>query len=150
MKSFLFLIMFSLLTVAAGAQQKQAVVKDTLPAKLTIQNTATTKKTKNTITTETEITEKLNNLVIAYSNKPNTQATWTQIIGEAHNILYGYFKNGRLMGTKPEQAYFVKMGNETMTPNDIANRKMILQAGIATIKPAEFLIIIVEKINTVR
>jgi len=42
------------------------------------------------------------------------------------------------------------MGNETMTATDIANHKMILQVGIATVKPGEFTIIKIEKINTLR
>ena len=134
----------------ASAQQKQKPVKDTLPAKLNIYNTNTIKKTKNTITPETEITEKLNNLVSSYINKPNTQETWTQIKGEAQTILLGYFRNGILLGTKPEEAFFIKMSNETMTQSDIANHKMILQAGIAMVKPAEFKILIIEKTNTAR
>jgi len=138
------------MAIAAAAQQKQKAVKDTLPAKQSIYNTNAIKKTKNTKTPETEINEKLNILVGAYINKPNTQTTWTQIKGEAQTILLGYYRNGILMGTKPEEAFFIKMGNETMTANDIANHKMILQAGVATVKPAEFKILIIEKTNTVR
>jgi phage tail sheath protein FI len=150
MKSSFLFIMFSFAAITAAAQQKQPVGNDSLPAKLSIQNTVATRKTKSTASAETEINEKLNNLVGAYSNKPNTQAIWSQIISEAQNIFYSYYRNGKLLGIKPEQAYFVKMGNETMTPTDIANHKMILQAGIAIVKPAEFKIIIIEKINTAR
>jgi len=147
--SFLFMT-FSLLVVTLVAQQKQKAVNDTIPAKLSIYNTTAIKKTKTTKTPEAEITEKLNNLVSSYINKSNTQATWTQIKGEAQTILLGYFRNGILMGTKPEDAFFVKMGIETMTATDIANHKMILQAGVAMVKPAEFKLIIIEKINTIR
>ena len=148
MKPILIVILFSLMTTAVDAQQKQQVAKDTLPAKLTIQNTVATRTTKPRATTETEINEKLNNLLNAYINKPNTQTTWKQIKGEAQNILLPYFRNGSLMGTKAEEAFFVKMGNETMTQTDIVNHRMILQVGIATIKPSEFKILVVEKINT--
>ena len=144
MKYSFLLIIFSLLVVAAAAQQKQKPVNDT--SKQVIYNTNTIRKTKTTRTPEVEITEKLNNLVSAYINKPNTQATWTQIKGEAENILFAYYKNGQLMGNKPEQAFFVKMGIETMTATDIANRKMILQVGIATVKPAEFKIFLLRKL----
>ena len=151
MKSSFLFIMFSLVAMEAAAQQKQPVVNDSLPAKLSIHNTkATTKTIKRTASAETEINEKLNNLVSAYSNKPNTRETWSQILSEAQNILYSYFRNGTLLGIKPEQAFFVKMGTETMTLTDIANHKMILHAGIATVKPAEFKMIIIEKINTTR
>jgi len=150
MKSSFLFILYSLMVMVAAAQQKQKTVKDTLPAKQSIYNTNAIKKTKTTRTPEAEITEKLNNLVSANIHKPNTQATWTQIKGEAQTILLGYYRNGILMGTKPEEAFFVKMGNETMTATDIANHKMILQVGIAIVKPAEFKIIVVEKINAWR
>ncbi len=146
--SFIFL-MLSLIAMSTSAQQKQKAVKDTLPAKLSISNTNAIKKTKTTRTPEVDITEKLNNLVSSYINKPNTPSTWTQIKGEAQTILLGYFRNGILMGTKPEEAFFVKMGNETMTATDIANHKMVLHAGVAMVKPAEFKTIVVEKISTV-
>jgi phage tail sheath protein FI len=151
MKSSFLLILFSLAAMVAVAQQKQKAVSDSLPAKLNVHNTmAPAKKTKRTVSTEVEIREKLTSLVSAYSNKPNSQATWTQVMGEAQNILLPYYRNGALMGTKAEQAFYVKMGSETMTQADIANHKMILHAGIATAKPAEFIIIVVEKINTMR
>jgi hypothetical protein len=46
-------------------------------------------------------------------------------------LLVGDFKSGKLMWTKPQEAYFLKMATETMTATDIANNKMILQAGLA-------------------
>ena len=151
MKSFFLVILFSLLLMVAAAQQKQKAVIDSSAPKQSIHTTiVTAKTTKGSVSTQAEIREKLINLVSAYSNKPNTQATWTQVMGEAQNILLPYFRNGKLMGTKAEQAFYVKMGNETMTQNDIANHKMILHAGIATTKPSEFTIIVVQKINTTR
>jgi phage tail sheath protein FI len=148
MKSSFPTILFLLVAMSSFAQQKQKAVSDT--SKKVIYNTSTIRKTKATKSPEAEITEKLNTLVSTYINAPNTQAIWTQIKGEAENILLGYYRNGILMGTKQEQAFFVKMGNETMTASDIANRKMILQVGAAMVKPAEFKIIVIEKINTAR
>ena len=146
--SFLSIMFLMVTIVVTSAQQKQKPVIDS--SKQVIYNTNAIRKTKNTRIPEAEITEKLNNLVNTYINQPNTQAIWTQIKGEAQTILLSYYRNGILMGTKPEQAFFVKMGMETMTATDIANHKMILQVGIAPVKPAEFIIIIVEKINTAR
>jgi phage tail sheath protein FI len=97
-----------------------------------------------------EITKKLDSLVRTYCNRPNIQTTWTEIKGQADSILLSYFRSGALMGTKPQDAYFLKMGVETMTATDIGNGKMILQAGVATLKPAEFKIITIEKINSWR
>jgi hypothetical protein len=59
--------------------------------------------------------------------------------------LYGYYKNGKLAGTKTATAYFVKMDVLTMAATDIVNNKMILVAGIAIVKPAEFTILTIEE-----
>ena len=151
MKSPILLTLFLLPVMVASAQLKQKAANDSLPAKVSIHNKMVPAKTiKRRVSTEEEIREKLANLVGSYSNKPNTQATWTQVMAEAQNILLPYYRTGALMGTKVEQAFYVKMGTETMAQADIANHKMILHAGIATVKPAEFTIIVVEKINTTR
>ena len=92
------------------------------------------------------IKAELDKIVTAYISQPNTAATWAQIKGTAEGFLYTYYLNGKLMGTKKEQAFYVKMGTETMTAADVANKKMILVAGIAVLKPAEFTLIRVEKL----
>ena len=151
MKLPFLLIWILVAALPAAAQKKKQLVKDSLTAKQRILTTnVSTRSVEKRGTTEIEITKKLDSLVSAYSHQPNSQATWTRIRGEAETILLSYFQNGALMGTKPQDAYFVKMGAETMTSSDIANHKMILVAGLATVKPAEFKIITIEKINTPR
>ena len=41
---------------------------------------------------------------------------------------------------KPEEAFFVKCDRTTMTQTDIDNGKLIMEIGIAPVKPAEFVI----------
>ena len=50
------------------------------------------------------------------------------------------FRNGALMGTRPEEAFFVKVDRTTMTPDDIDNGRLICIIGVAPVKPAEFVI----------
>ncbi len=46
------------------------------------------------------------------------------------------------MGAKPEDAYFVHVGlNQTMTAEDILNGLMIIEIGMAVVRPAEFIIL---------
>jgi len=45
-----------------------------------------------------------------------------------------------LMGKTREEAYFVKCDRTTMTQADIDNGRLIVQVGIAPVKPAEFVI----------
>ena len=51
------------------------------------------------------------------------------------------WRDGALMGQKPEQAFFVKCDRTTMTQDDIDNGRLIMLVGIAPVKPAEFVII---------
>jgi phage tail sheath protein FI len=44
------------------------------------------------------------------------------------------------MGTTPDEAFFVKCDETTMTPDDIGNGRLIILIGIAPVKPAEFVI----------
>jgi phage tail sheath protein FI len=45
------------------------------------------------------------------------------------------------MGTKPEEAFFVKCDRTTMTQSDLDNGRLVCLIGIAPIRPAEFVII---------
>jgi phage tail sheath protein FI len=123
---------------------QQIRIKDTLAAKPVLAKPAAIKNMP-LLTTEDAIAKELDAIVTANISKPNTAATWTAIKQSADNILLRYFINGKLMGTKASEAYYIKMGAETMTAADIAAGKMILVAGIATVKPAEFTVIRVEK-----
>jgi SOS-response transcriptional repressor LexA len=55
-----------------------------------------------------------------------------------NSILYRNYRNGLLTGTKIEEAYFVKCNAQTMTQKDIADGRLVLIAGYALLKPAEF------------
>lgn len=79
-----------------------------------------------------------------YSNRQNTEATWTQIRSDANLFLYSYFRNHKLLGKKPQQTYFIQIGPQTMTNADISANRRILMAGVAVYKPAEFTIISIE------
>jgi phage tail sheath protein FI len=146
MKKNLFCILL-LVTATAVAQKTVPALKDSVPAKMIIKNSNTVKKTVLPVSLTAEIEAELNKIVTAYSNQPNTSATWVQIKAAAENLLYNYFKNGKLMGIKTAEAYFVKMGAETMPAADLAAKKMILFAGIATAKPGEFTVLRIEKTN---
>lgn len=145
---YIILLLLAQIHAGAFAQQLKATIKDSLPAKTVIKNNLPVRKISTPSPLETTIENELNTILSAYTTQPNTAATWIQVKTAAENILYTYFLNGKLLGTKREQAFYVKMGTETMNAADIANKKMILIAGIATVKPAEFVIVRVEKICT--
>jgi phage tail sheath protein FI len=56
------------------------------------------------------------------------------------SFLFGVWRDGALMGQKPEEAYYVKCDRTTMSQSDIDNGRLIVEIGIAPVKPAEFVI----------
>jgi phage tail sheath protein FI len=145
---YTFGLLLLLFCINAGAQQLKQQLKDTLPVNTLKKSSVLRRSTISAYKPEAAIEAELQKIVAAYCGQPNTAATWIQVKAAAENILHTYFLNHTLMGTKKEQAYYVKMGTETMSAADLASKKMILVAGIATVKPAEFIIIRVEKMNT--
>ena len=57
------------------------------------------------------------------------------------NFLLNEWQRGSLLGTKPEQAYFVRCDRSTMTQNDLDNGRLVCLVGVAPVRPAEFVII---------
>lgn len=74
--------------------------------------------------------------------EPNSQPTWTRVWAAIDTYLYGLWQKGGLAGNSPEEAYFVRIGKGiTMTEEDINQGKMIVQIGMAAVRPAEFIIL---------
>ncbi|HEX4569976.1 MAG TPA: hypothetical protein VH184_06105, partial [Dongiaceae bacterium] len=50
--------------------------------------------------------------------------------------------DGALVGTKKEDAFFVRCGlGDTMVQDDLDNGRLIVLVGVAAVKPAEFVIL---------
>ncbi len=72
--------------------------------------------------------------------EPNDEPLWASIRLAVGDFLHGLWKHGAFVGTTPEQAYFVRCDRSTMTQNDIDNGRLIVEVGVAPVKPAEFVI----------
>ncbi len=72
--------------------------------------------------------------------EPNTETTWIAIRTSITNFLLTVWRNGALMGTTPDEAFFVKCDRTTMTQDDIDNGRLVCLIGVAPSKPAEFVI----------
>ena len=72
--------------------------------------------------------------------EPNDRDTWARIRQSVSNFLETTWRDGALMGTSPDEAFFVNCGEETMTQDDIDNGRLICEIGVAPVKPAEFVI----------
>src|ERR1700757_2079050 len=73
--------------------------------------------------------------------EPNDEILWNRLIQSVSAFLTTVWREGGLMGSKPEEAFFVKCGYDTMTQDDIDNGRLILLIGVAPVFPAEFVII---------
>ena len=58
------------------------------------------------------------------------------------SFLYGLWERGALAGSTPEAAYFVNVGlGTTMTAQDILEGRLIVEIGVAAVRPSEFIIL---------
>jgi phage tail sheath protein FI len=74
--------------------------------------------------------------------EPNDINTWIRVRAMIENYLLLKWKDGALAGVKPEDAYFVRVGlGQTMSPMDILEGRMIIEIGLAAVRPAEFIIL---------
>jgi phage tail sheath protein FI len=72
--------------------------------------------------------------------EPNDERLWARVDQTITQFLTTVWRNGALMGTKAEEAFFVKVDRTTMTQDDIDNGRLICIIGVAPVKPAEFVI----------
>lgn len=88
------------------------------------------------------VEESVKNATEQFVFEPNDLNTWTRVKSMISNFLNLQWRAGALQGTTPEQAYYVKIGlNETMDALDILEGRMIVEIGMAVVRPAEFIIL---------
>jgi len=74
--------------------------------------------------------------------EPNDANTWVRVQGMIENFLTFLWRQGALQGIKPEHAFYVAVGlGKTMTAIDILEGRMIIEIGMAAVRPAEFIIL---------
>ncbi len=72
--------------------------------------------------------------------EPNDEPLWARVRRSVTNFLTRIWRDGALQGNTPEEAFFIKCDRTTMTQDDIDAGKLIMEIGIAPVKPAEFVI----------
>jgi len=72
--------------------------------------------------------------------EPNSELLWQRVRRVISSFLTAVWRDGALMGLKPEEAYFVKCDRTTMSQSDIDNGRLIVEIGVAPVKPAEFVV----------
>jgi phage tail sheath protein FI len=72
--------------------------------------------------------------------EPNDVSLWEGVKRTINAFLTGLWKTGALFGTSAAQAFYVKCDEETNPPESIDEGKLVVEVGIAPVKPAEFVI----------
>lgn len=72
--------------------------------------------------------------------EPNDTALWSRVKRTIELFLEGMWRSGALVGGSTDEAFFVDIGPNTMTQDDIDNGRLICIIGVAPVKPAEFVI----------
>ena len=86
-----------------------------------------------------ESTKKASEPFVFESNDANT---WVRIRAMIENFLTLQWRAGALAGSTTKEAFYVKVGlNETMTAQDILDGFLIVEIGMAVVRPAEFIVL---------
>jgi phage tail sheath protein FI len=72
--------------------------------------------------------------------EPNDHRLWKRVTRTISSFLTLLWRNGALMGTSPEQAFFVKCDEETNPAEVVDAGQLVVEIGLAPVKPAEFVI----------
>lgn len=72
--------------------------------------------------------------------EPNNASLWSRVKMTISSFLESMFRAGMLSGETPSEAFYVDIGPNTMSRDDILNGRLICEIGIAPTRPAEFVI----------
>jgi phage tail sheath protein FI len=72
--------------------------------------------------------------------EPNGPILWARVRSAVEGLLLDLWRQGALLGDKPERAWFVRCDAATMTADDLVNGRLVAEIGHAPLRPGEFLI----------
>lgn len=88
------------------------------------------------------VEDSVKNASARYVFEANDANTWIKVKSMIENFLTRQWRSGALMGAKPEDAFYVQIGlGKTMTQEDVLEGKMIIEIGMAVVRPAEFIVL---------
>lgn len=90
----------------------------------------------------TMVEQSVKNACAQFVFEPNDMNTWVRVKAMISNYLTEQWKEGALMGATAKEAFYVYIGlGQTMTELDVWEGRMIVQIGMAAVRPAEFIIL---------
>ena len=79
--------------------------------------------------------------------EPNDERLWSGLTRTVSSFLRGLWRDGALFGATEEQAFYVKCDAETNPVDQINNGIVMVEVGIAPVKPAEFVVFRIAQIQ---
>ena len=80
--------------------------------------------------------------------EPNDEQLWARVHRTIDAFLTRVWRDGALMGSTAGESFYIDIGRNTMSQDDIDNGRLICVIGVAPVKPAEFVIFrITQKTN---
>jgi phage tail sheath protein FI len=70
--------------------------------------------------------------------EPNDEQLWSSLRRDIGAFLTRTWSEGALFGSSPEQGFYVKCDEETNTPEVVEAGQVVMEIGIAPVKPGEF------------
>lgn len=77
--------------------------------------------------------------------EPNDPALWGSVKRNITAFLTRVWRDGALFGKTPDEAFFVKIDEENNPPENRDAGQLIIEVGVAPVKPAEFVIIRIQQ-----
>jgi phage tail sheath protein FI len=80
--------------------------------------------------------------------EPNDLDLWQRIRRTVGSFLLGLWRDGALFGATPDQAFYVKCDEETNPPEVVDAGRVVIEIGVAPVKPAEFVIFKIAQLSS--
>ncbi len=71
--------------------------------------------------------------------RPNEPTLWETLGIQVSTFLGRLWRSGLLQGERAEEAYFVRCGPDTMTAEDMAEGRVIVEVGLAVAQAGRFI-----------
>ncbi len=72
--------------------------------------------------------------------EPNDMDLWQRVKRTLNAFLTRTWRDGALFGATPQEAFYVKCDSETNPPEVVDAGQLVVEIGIAPVKPAEFVV----------
>lgn len=96
---------------------------------------------------EGELETRVGGLLDELADEPNAEPLWQTVRRRTEEeILVPLWRDGRLQGTKPEEAFFVRCDRTTMTQADLDAGRLVVLVGHAPVRPAEFVVVRIDRL----